>query len=225
MISIIIPTLNEEKYLPKLLDSLKRQSYKNFEVIVVDASKNNKTKKAAKAWKIVKYFKSAKKNISYQKNLGAKKAKGSWLLFLDADMTLPDRNFLKKLSQISAVAVCFPVKVKQTLETKKDKAFQKIYNLSASLSMGSRGAQAIKKDVFKKIHGFNPKLIIAEDVDLIRRARKHGRVVWAGSMVVNEDPRRYKKEGYFKISLDYLIDGIMAVALRRTRKKPREVIR
>jgi len=37
-ISIIIPTLNEEKFLPKLLNSIKEQNYKNYEIIIADAN-------------------------------------------------------------------------------------------------------------------------------------------------------------------------------------------
>jgi len=221
MISIIIPTLDEEKYLPTLLISLKKQSYRNFEIIVVDASQNNKTKKASKN---TKYIKAIKKGTSSQRNQGAKISKGSILLFLDADMSIPDKKFLEKLTKINATAICFPVKVKKAQETKKDKQMQALYNLTASMN-GSRGAIAIRKETFNKIHGYSEKLEIAEDVDLIKRAKKYGRVVWARSLIVEEDIRRYKKEGYLKITLDYAIDGLMARIIGRTRKKQRVIIR
>ena len=45
MISIVIPTLNEEKYLPKLLVSIKKQHYKDYEIIVADAGSKDNTRK------------------------------------------------------------------------------------------------------------------------------------------------------------------------------------
>ncbi len=225
MISTIIPTLDEEKYLPLLFASLKKQSYKNFEVIVIDASSNNLTKKVVESRGKTIYLKAKRKGTSVQRNQGAKIARGNILLFLDADMSIPDKNFLERLSKINGVAVSFPVKVKETQETKKDKRMHMIYNIAASLLGGSRGAIAIKKQIFDKIHGYNEKLQIAEDVDLIKKAKKYGRVLWASKLIVEEDIRRYKKEGYFKITLDYCIDGIMAHILGRTRNNPRGAIR
>lgn len=56
MISIIIPTWNEENYLPKLLECIKKQTYRDYEVIVADANSTDNTKAIAKKYdcKIVK---------------------------------------------------------------------------------------------------------------------------------------------------------------------------
>ncbi len=74
MISIIIPTLNEEKYLPKLLRSIKEQDFKEeLEIIVADANSEDKTREIAKKFscKIVEGGLPAK-----ARNEGAKIAKG-----------------------------------------------------------------------------------------------------------------------------------------------------
>ena len=91
-LSIIIPTLNEEKNLSLLLDSLEKQSFKDYEIIVADAGSKDKTKTIAKKYgaKITKGGLPAK-----GKNEGAKIAKGSLLLFLDADTILP-KGFIEK---------------------------------------------------------------------------------------------------------------------------------
>lgn len=89
--SIIIPTLNEEKFLPRLLDSIKKQDSKDYEIIVADAGSKDATVEIAKKYrcKIVQGGLPAK-----GRNEGAKIAQGDLLLFLDADVQLPS-DFLK----------------------------------------------------------------------------------------------------------------------------------
>lgn len=90
--SIIVPSLNEELYLPNLLEDLSQQSYTNFEVIHVDAQSTDATVKKAESFakKItITSIISDKKNVSHQRNLGTQKAAGEWIIFMDADNRLP----------------------------------------------------------------------------------------------------------------------------------------
>jgi glycosyltransferase involved in cell wall biosynthesis len=90
--SIVIPTLNEVKYLPKLLSDLARQSYQDFEIIHVDGQSDDYTvqKAATFAKKLALHTETVSvRNVSYQRNAGAKLAKGQWVLFFDADNRLP----------------------------------------------------------------------------------------------------------------------------------------
>jgi glycosyltransferase involved in cell wall biosynthesis len=92
--SIVIPTLNEEVYLPQLLDDLKSQTNHDFEVIHVDGNSEdntlNEAKKFAKVFSFPMVFLNTKKrNVSYQRNLGGKKAQGEWVIFMDADNRVP----------------------------------------------------------------------------------------------------------------------------------------
>lgn len=92
MLSIIIPTLNEEKYLPKLLESIKNQSFRDYEIIVADANSKDKTRKISKKYRC-KLIKGGSQARGI--NNGAKAAKYNTLLILDADSSLP-KDFLKK---------------------------------------------------------------------------------------------------------------------------------
>src|SRR3989339_488480 len=90
--SIIIPTLNEEKFLPHLLDSLVVQTNKDFEVIVVDGKSKDNTVQIAKTY--ISQLPSLvvcvadRASLPHQRNIGAETAKGSWFVFVDADTVL-----------------------------------------------------------------------------------------------------------------------------------------
>lgn len=74
--SICIPALNEELYLPRLLGGLSKQTYKNFEVIVVEGNSDDDTKKVASKYKDkldLKVFTVSKRSPSFQRNFAAKK--------------------------------------------------------------------------------------------------------------------------------------------------------
>lgn len=90
--SVVIPALNEEKYLPKLLKDLVAQSFSDFEVIVVDGNSEDKT--VAKAQPFTQKLQlniisTKKRNVSLQRNTGAAHAKSHWVIFMDADNRLP----------------------------------------------------------------------------------------------------------------------------------------
>lgn len=93
--SIIIPVYNVEKYLSDCLDSILRQTYKNFEVIVVnDGSPDNSQDiidKYAKKDARIKPFKKKNGGISDARNYGISKAKGEYFIFVDSDDTINDK--------------------------------------------------------------------------------------------------------------------------------------
>jgi glycosyltransferase involved in cell wall biosynthesis len=93
--SVIIPALNEEHFLPRLLRSLQKQQFTNFEVILVDSESKDKTISEAK--KFGKYFPltiltNTKRNVSRSRNMGAEKANGEYIFFIDADNSI-NSNF------------------------------------------------------------------------------------------------------------------------------------
>src|SRR3990170_5565992 len=92
--SIIIPTLNEERYLPHLLEDLSKQTFKDFEAIIVDGHSNDATVAQALKFKgklpELSILQSKERNVSFQRNLGGEKAEGSWLIFMDADNRVPE---------------------------------------------------------------------------------------------------------------------------------------
>lgn len=95
-ISIIIPAYNEEKDIGDCIKSLQNQSFKDFEIIVVDDGSTDKTREVVKSFKEAKLIQGEHKGPGFSRNLGAKQAKGKILIFVDADMTF-DKDYLKNL--------------------------------------------------------------------------------------------------------------------------------
>ena len=204
MISVIIPTLNEEKYLPSLLSDLK--GVKEIqEIIIVDGSSEDNTVKLAKKAKTL-IISTKKRNGSYQRNLGANKAKGEWLLFIDADMRIP-KGTIKKLSKPKTTATpLFTIKNK----TVRYIIFVEPANWIARLTPGMfmrGGCLLVKKSTFNKTGGFNPNMAVAEDADLGQRLRKQGPVSLIPTYVYESD-RRYKKSGYMKVLFDWWFNSL-----------------
>ncbi|HZP55198.1 MAG TPA: glycosyltransferase family A protein, partial [Candidatus Saccharimonadales bacterium] len=97
-VSVIIPTYNESTYIHIILRNLAQQDFRHFEVIVSDAqSKDGIDKvidKLSSKFQSIKLVESPPKGPGAGRNFGAKRAKGKWLLFLDADVRLHSNNFI-----------------------------------------------------------------------------------------------------------------------------------
>ncbi|MBI3037211.1 glycosyltransferase [Candidatus Woesearchaeota archaeon] len=201
-VSIVIPTYNEEKYLHMLLESIKRQRFKDIEVIVSDAPSKDKTQNIAKKFgcKIVK----PSSLPSVARNLGAKAAKAKYLLFVDADVILPEGFLSRIISNFkNKNYVCASVSYKPLSSRLVDKAAFLLINLFSWLFQrvsphGAGWCIIIRKNVFEKIGGFNTAYRICEDHDLIKRAAKIGRFGFMLNNFVWVSTRRFDKEGRLK---------------------------
>ena len=97
-LSIVIPTKNEENYLPRLLESIRSQVFSDYEVIVADAASTDRTREVA-----VKFGAKVVEGglPGPGRNRGAEAAQGDRLLFLDADVVLPSEDFLSDMLKAS----------------------------------------------------------------------------------------------------------------------------
>lgn len=85
LVSVIIPCYNHGKYLETAVDSVRSQSYKNVEVIIVDDGSVDDTSTIARKMQEVQYVFQENKGLSAARNIGLKHSKGDYLVFLDAD--------------------------------------------------------------------------------------------------------------------------------------------
>lgn len=192
MISIIIPALNEEKYIEKTLKSIHGSDYRDYEIIVVANRCTDNTAKIAKrlADKVIIMNKNG---VSRSRNIGAREAKGNILVFLDAD-TLLTKNTLTKISNLKGVGTC---KVKPDSNRLIAKTFMLIKNL-LWWTVWTNGIISCEKEIFNKINGFNENMSKGEDGDFVRRAKRYGKYKLADSYVINS-MRRFEKWGYFNV--------------------------
>ena len=206
-ISIIIPTLNEEQYLPKLLNSIKIQSFKDYEVIVADAGSKDKTKSIAKKFgaKVVKGGMPA-----VGRNYGAKFAKGEFLFFFDADVKIP-KNFLKDAyeeleEKFIDLATC---EFRPLSNLHIDKVMHDFANISIKLAQYSKPHAPgfcifTTKRLFDRVEGFDETITLAEDHEFIKRASQHRPLKILNSVKLYVSIRRLRKEGRLILIGKYL---------------------
>lgn len=207
-ISIIVPTFNEEHYLPKLLTSISKQTLKPKEVIVSDAYSSDKTREIAESFgcKIVNGGLPAK-----ARNEGAKAATSQALLFLDADVVLP-RDFLEKCSKEIgrrrlAIAAAYITPIKPT---KKDyylyEAVNTYLRFTKHFYPHAYGCCIfVKKGIHDAIGGFDESLVMGEDHDYVRRARKKGIFSFLTSYKIPVSERRLVEDGRLVLVLKYIL--------------------
>lgn len=227
--SIIIPTLNEEKLLPSLLNDLVCQKNKDFEVIIVDGQSEDKTKQIVSHFNKlpIKFYQVKKKNVSYQRNFGAKKAHGSYLIFLDADSgILP--SFTTRLNQtiIKRPGLFFLPYLYSTEKSPEITFLFNLVNLAIDISQNlktpfsSGGAMIVERNFFNCLGGFNEKLFMAEDHNLVKRAMEWGvRARFAKNVKVKFSLRRMKKEGQLTYISKYLIASLHLLIRGDIKKK------
>ena len=211
-ISIIIPTINEGKYLPLLLESIKQQTFKDYEIIVSDSHSKDNTVKIAKKFG-AKVVVGPKRGPGAARNLGAKHAKGKIFLFLDADTVLVNKDTLKLLVEkfsdktvVGGTFVYVPVGA-----TFFDAVMYFVANTASlvgsliNVPFTPGICLFVRTAVFKKVGGFNEELPLCEDLELSHRiARKVGGKSIRIPIGVANSARRFRKSGFWCTVKTYL---------------------
>jgi glycosyltransferase involved in cell wall biosynthesis len=219
MLSIVIPTLNEEKYLPKLLSDIKAQKAINYEIIISDGDSKDKTIAIAKEFGCQTIV-DKERSPARQRNNGAKIAKGDTILFLDADTELTN-NFLfnsyNEFKERSLNSAGFYLIFNSRFFIYRffeffyrSACFLGQYFFPASVGVGIM----VKSDNHRKVKGFDESIFIGEDYDYIKRLSKIGRYRMIRSTKLYFSVRRLEKEGvlrvlwkWFQGTLHFIIKG------------------
>lgn len=209
--SVIIPTLNEEKYLPTILHALTRQTHRDFQLIVVDGGSKDKTAATFEKYKSLmpsaSFQIADRANVGHQRNLGAKKANGKYLVFLDADCDVGD-TFLEEI-HLAAVKKKFLLAttwIKPDSKKPIDMMMLFLANLGQELAkllnkQYTGGYNTIvKKEIFEKLKGFREEIRIGEDHDFaIRAQKKNIEITILKEPLVTYSLRRYRARGLLPV--------------------------
>lgn len=170
LVSVIVTTRNEEKNIEKLLKSVKLQTYKNVEVIVVDNNSTDRTKLISKKFTSKIYNLGPER--SAQRNLGAQRAKGEYVMILDADMELTPRV----VEDCVQTAIVGNYKVLVIPEKTTGEGFiPTIRKFEREMYMGDLSievARFFSRKIFRSYGGYDLKLTGPEDYDLPYRISK-----------------------------------------------------
>ena len=232
--SIIIPTYNEEKYIKKTLESIKKQDYKDVEVIVADSNSKDKTLAIArKAYKGVKIHVEKRRGVPLACNKSAKVAKGEILLFIDADTSITG-TLLKAYDEAfkgsGVVAATGPIVPLEKTSKKISIGFKviSVYLVKFFIKIGQPSTissnLAISRKAYLKIGGFDESLATFYDWDISNRLSKIGKIIFVNGAIAKTSVRRVEKWGMFKY-FTYHLGNNIRYHLYHTAKNDYEPIR
>ena len=228
--SVIIPTLNEEKFLPNLLKSLVEQTERDFEVIVVDGKSKDKTVTIARSYQKklphLKIIEASHPSLPFQRNLGARSATGEWLIFVDADSVLLP-YFMVRVGEYVETnhPSVFTTWFKPDSIQPKDAMFTLLADLYLEAALLFKQSHppghlsCIKRNIFESVGGYSESHHFYEDVDMGIRLRKRGipfsmlrETLFVWSL------RRYRREGTLKVIQQYVVSVLPVVFFGRAIK-------
>ena len=196
LISIIIPAHNEEHYLGKTLEALKRQNYGWFEVIVVANGCWDRTAEVARG-DCQRLIVLSQKSLGVARNLGARMARGDLLVFLDADTLLEPMALRIIAARFSHAHAAATLKGCPDVEHFKYKLiyFLKNFTHRTRFHRGSSGVIVCWKKHFMETGGFDERLEVRENSELIRRLRRFGSYAYISDARATTSMRRYARRG------------------------------
>jgi peptidoglycan-N-acetylglucosamine deacetylase len=188
LISVVIPAINEEKYIPQCLASLKAQDFtRPFEVIVVDNGSEDQTIQVARRWG-AKVILCPRKGVSYARQAGAEVALGDIIIQADADTTYPSwwlsriQKQFRKHPKIVAVAGIF-IYNKPPWWAVFEYTFRFIFGFLSAVILGrpyiiSGANLAFYKKAFSQIGGYQHASYSSDQYNISTRLSKVGKVIY-----------------------------------------------
>ncbi len=200
-VSIVVTTKNEEKHISACLESVRRQDYPadRIEIIIVDNSSTDRTKEIASRFTPLVFDHGPER--SAQRNFGIERARGKYILYLDADMTLGDgllKQCLEKCEREGLAGLYIPEKVVGEGFWIKARDFERSFYDGTCID----AVRFVRRETARKIGGFDENLNGPEDWDFDRRLRTAGKLGIASAVIFHDEGRfnlrRYlKKKSYY----------------------------
>lgn len=207
LVSVIVPTKNSEETIGLCLTSIKRQSYSQIEIITIDNCSQDKTREIAGRYGQIYLYGPER---SAQRNYGAKKAGGDYLLFIDSDMELTLRVVEKCVKEIQEGK---EVKGIVIPEISIGKGFwAKCKALERSCYIGDETMEAarfFKKEIFEKMKGYDERIVGGDDYDFSQRIKEAGyKIARIPSYIIHHEGRltllgSMRKKFYYAQTVDF----------------------
>ncbi len=227
-VSVIVPTWNEARYLPTLLESLRQQTLHDFEVLVADSRSSDGTEEFVVATG-GRYLRGPRKGPGEGRNRGAKAARGDVVVFVDADCSLPP-NLLEAVTraledpQVIGGSTGF-VPEDGNLAERVLFFLANAYQRAMTIWGFPHNAGYcffFRREAFDRLGGIREDLSLNETHDIALRSRSLGRFVML-PIAVRTSMRRFRKNGLARtIVHEYISSTLLYYATRRT---PSEVFR
>ena len=219
-LSVVIPTLNEEGFIAALLRQILNQDM-NFEIIVSDSGSTDNTAQIVKniaeknPQTSIRFIPAPIKGVSIARNNGAAFARADYIVFLDADTSIPANFLANAYLEVKRRNLdgggCY---MKPNSSRLVDKAIFSLYRngicnlLQYTKRPGSAGAGVIvKRRIHKKIGGFDIKLSTCEDLDYMKKISEVGKFRMLKSTSIIFNTRRFDEEGRTRVWFKYAIWG------------------
>ncbi len=242
MISIIIPTFNEEKVIKNSIENITSKLTIPYQVIVSDDESTDRTVEIAEQLPIQVVIHSHTNNkprtISGNRNNGAHYATGEYLVFLDASCRIqesPDTFFNKALENFKderVVGITGWVMIDPKIATRTDNIILGMINRSYLIfnNVLHKGAatgkfQMFRRNAFEKIGGYNEKLVTCEDNDIFARIARIGTTHFDTSLSVFHPGRREHTMGWIRLLSIWSINSIWFLLFNKVLAKEWTIVR
>ena len=222
MISIIIPTYNEEAVIGDTLSRLKSLTLPH-ETIVTDDGSEDQTIQISKKY-ADKVLEAGVRRTTFSVNRirGAAAAQGDFLVFMDSTtVVLDDLNdfFTRALSHFEndpkLMALTGALWVQPELETTMDRIVYIVFNWvhrfkNNVLHIGESSGkfQMMRRDAFEAVGGFNESLVAREDADMFNKLAKSGRTLCDPKLVIYHSGRRAHAIGWPRLLYTWVIETL-----------------
>lgn len=209
ILSIVIPTKNEEKFLPTVLDEIRAQTFQPIEIIIADAGSTDRTREIAKSYG-AKVIEGGLPGVG--RNRGAVASRGDLIYFFDADVVLRDSQFLERSvrefeERGLEIATADVGVVEGNIFDRFAHAFYNSYVHACNRFHPHAPGFCIlvRKSLHDAIGGFDESVIFCEDHDYALRAAKKGKFGILKSVKVFATTRRQERDGRLSMAVRYIL--------------------
>jgi glycosyltransferase involved in cell wall biosynthesis len=202
--------MNEGKVISRCMKSLRKQTFKDFEVVVVDSGSTDGTLEIVKKYG-GRVIYEPRRGVPLARNRGVRESKGDIVVHTDGDSSYhPDwlEKIAKHFEDKEVVAVGGPIEPAERrlkhiiifkVTTNYFPRFAKLFGFVAFQGSNS----SFRRKAYEKAGGYDEKIRTLDDNELPNRIKKLGKVVFDPSLVVTTSTRRFEKAGYVKETLHY----------------------